>query len=153
VKAVTWHGNGDVRVGIVREVGRTRNHQPGGGRPGGDPISDLLRELLYVRSAAFHSVRDNAGARSRDGCCALRLFRTLWRGPRGQAKLLRVPQAQFTHIKVPDGPSDSRFVYLSDVLPTAWQAATHTLPLDEAPHADDIFQKKQDGAVKVVLKP
>jgi threonine dehydrogenase-like Zn-dependent dehydrogenase len=33
-----------------------------------------------------------------------------------------VPQAQFTHIKVPEGPPDSRFVYLSDVLPTAWQA-------------------------------
>ena len=42
--------------------------------------------------------------------------------PGGQAEYLRVPQAQFTHIKVPDGPPDSRFVYLSDVLPTAWQA-------------------------------
>ena len=31
--------------------------------------------------------------------------------------------------------------------------ATHTLPLAEAPHAYDIFQKKQDGAVKVILKP
>jgi threonine dehydrogenase-like Zn-dependent dehydrogenase len=31
--------------------------------------------------------------------------------------------------------------------------ATHTLPLDEAPHAYDIFQKKQDGAVKIILKP
>jgi threonine dehydrogenase-like Zn-dependent dehydrogenase len=42
--------------------------------------------------------------------------------PGGQAEYLRVPHAQFTHIKVPDGPPDSRFVYLSDVLPTAWQA-------------------------------
>jgi threonine dehydrogenase-like Zn-dependent dehydrogenase len=31
--------------------------------------------------------------------------------------------------------------------------ATHTLPLGEAPHAYDIFQKKQDGAVKIILKP
>ena len=31
--------------------------------------------------------------------------------------------------------------------------ATHTMPLDQAPHAYEIFQKKQDGAVKVVLKP
>ncbi|MGU3501637.1 zinc-dependent alcohol dehydrogenase [Mycobacterium sp. C31M] len=45
--------------------------------------------------------------------------------PGGQAELLRVPQAQFTHIKVPDGPPDSRFVYLSDVLPTAWQAVMY----------------------------
>ncbi|QZT61854.1 zinc-dependent alcohol dehydrogenase [Mycolicibacterium austroafricanum] len=45
--------------------------------------------------------------------------------PGGQAEYLRVPQAQFTHIKVPDGPPDSRFVYLSDVLPTAWQAVAY----------------------------
>ena len=30
---------------------------------------------------------------------------------------------------------------------------THELPLDEAPHAYEIFQKKQDGAIKCVLKP
>ncbi len=45
--------------------------------------------------------------------------------PGGQAELLRVPQAQFTHIKVLEGPPDSRFVYLSDVLPTAWQAVDY----------------------------
>src|SRR4051794_30224759 len=43
----------------------------------------------------------------------------------GQAQYLRVPHAQFTHIKVPDGPPDERFVYLSDVLPTAWQAVEY----------------------------
>src|SRR5690242_10908295 len=43
----------------------------------------------------------------------------------GQAEYLRVPQAQYTHIKVPhDGP-DERYVYLSDVLPTAWQAVDY----------------------------
>ncbi len=31
--------------------------------------------------------------------------------------------------------------------------ATHRLPLDQAPHAYEIFQKKQDGAVKVLLQP
>jgi threonine dehydrogenase-like Zn-dependent dehydrogenase len=45
--------------------------------------------------------------------------------PGGQAEYLRVPQAQFTHIKVPEGPPDERFVYLSDVLPTAWQAVEY----------------------------
>lgn len=45
--------------------------------------------------------------------------------PGGQAELLRIPQAQFTHIKVPVGPPDSRYVYLSDVLPTAWQAVEY----------------------------
>ena len=45
--------------------------------------------------------------------------------PGGQAEFLRVPQAQFGPIKVPEGPSDERFVYLSDVLPTAWQAVEY----------------------------
>jgi threonine dehydrogenase-like Zn-dependent dehydrogenase len=45
--------------------------------------------------------------------------------PGGQAEFLRVPQAQFGPIKVPEGPSDDRFVYLSDVLPTAWQAVEY----------------------------
>jgi threonine dehydrogenase-like Zn-dependent dehydrogenase len=40
----------------------------------------------------------------------------------GQAEYLRVPQAQYTHIKVPEDGPDDRYVYLSDVLPTAWQA-------------------------------
>ncbi|MDQ3886622.1 MAG: glutathione-dependent formaldehyde dehydrogenase [Actinomycetota bacterium] len=42
--------------------------------------------------------------------------------PGGQAEYLRVPQAQFGPIPVPEGPSDEWFLYLSDVLPTAWQA-------------------------------
>lgn len=45
--------------------------------------------------------------------------------PGGQAEFLRVPQAQFGPIKVPEGPPDDRFVYLSDVLPTAWQAVAY----------------------------
>jgi threonine dehydrogenase-like Zn-dependent dehydrogenase len=45
--------------------------------------------------------------------------------PGGQAEYLRVPQAQFGPIKVPEGPPDERFVYLSDVLPTAWQAVRY----------------------------
>ncbi|MEA2161668.1 MAG: hypothetical protein QOD66_4048, partial [Solirubrobacteraceae bacterium] len=45
--------------------------------------------------------------------------------PGGQSEFLRVPQAHFGPIKVPEGPSDDRFVYLSDVLPTAWQAVEY----------------------------
>ena len=43
----------------------------------------------------------------------------------GQAEYLRVPQAQYTHIKVPIDGADERYVYLSDVLPTAWQAVEY----------------------------
>jgi threonine dehydrogenase-like Zn-dependent dehydrogenase len=45
--------------------------------------------------------------------------------PGGQAQFLRVPHADYNPIKVPDGPPDERFVYLSDVLPTAWQAVEY----------------------------
>jgi threonine dehydrogenase-like Zn-dependent dehydrogenase len=45
--------------------------------------------------------------------------------PGGQAELLRVPHADGTTIKVPEGPPDDRFVFLSDVLPTAWQAVEY----------------------------
>ncbi len=45
--------------------------------------------------------------------------------PGAQAEYLRVPQAQYGPIKVPEGPSDDRFLYLSDVLPTAWQAVAY----------------------------
>jgi threonine dehydrogenase-like Zn-dependent dehydrogenase len=45
--------------------------------------------------------------------------------PGGQAEYLRVPQAHYGPIKVPEGPADERFVYLSDVLATAWQAVEY----------------------------
>jgi threonine dehydrogenase-like Zn-dependent dehydrogenase len=45
--------------------------------------------------------------------------------PGGQAELLRVPQAHYGPIKVPEGPTDDRFLFLSDVLPTAWQAVQY----------------------------
>ena len=43
----------------------------------------------------------------------------------GQAEYLRVPEAQYGPIKVPEGPPDEQFLFLSDVLPTAWQAVAY----------------------------
>src|SRR5438445_6134680 len=45
--------------------------------------------------------------------------------PGGQAEYLRVPYADYGLQKVPEGPPDDRFLYLSDVLPTAWQAVEY----------------------------
>jgi threonine dehydrogenase-like Zn-dependent dehydrogenase len=45
--------------------------------------------------------------------------------PGGQAEYLRVPFANYGPFKVPAGPPDERFLYLSDVLPTAWQAVEY----------------------------
>ncbi|XTZ15604.1 zinc-dependent alcohol dehydrogenase [Micromonospora echinospora] len=45
--------------------------------------------------------------------------------PGGQAEYLRVPHAQFGPVKVPETGADERYLYLSDILPTAWQAVTY----------------------------
>ena len=45
--------------------------------------------------------------------------------PGRPGRVLRVPQAHFGPIKVPEGPPDDRFLFLSDVLPTAWQAVEY----------------------------
>jgi threonine dehydrogenase-like Zn-dependent dehydrogenase len=45
--------------------------------------------------------------------------------PGAQAEYLRVPHADFGPVKVPEGPPDDRFLYLSDILPTAWQAVAY----------------------------
>lgn len=45
--------------------------------------------------------------------------------PGAQAELLRVPHADFGAITVPPEPPDDRYLYLSDVLPTAWQAVEY----------------------------
>ena len=45
--------------------------------------------------------------------------------PGGQAEFLRVPQAQFGPVKVPHEGPDERYLFLSDVLPTAWQAVEY----------------------------
>ncbi|GAB3815747.1 zinc-dependent alcohol dehydrogenase [Tessaracoccus terricola] len=41
--------------------------------------------------------------------------------PGGQAEFVRVPHADFGPVKVPEGLPDERFLFLSDILPTAWQ--------------------------------
>lgn len=43
--------------------------------------------------------------------------------PGGQAEFLRVPFADTTHIKVPKSIPDDSLLFLSDILPTGWQAA------------------------------
>ncbi|WP_376090408.1 zinc-dependent alcohol dehydrogenase [Roseomonas sp. CCTCC AB2023176] len=45
--------------------------------------------------------------------------------PGGQAEYLRVPFADSTHIKVPSHLTDEQALFLSDILPTGWQAAVH----------------------------
>ncbi|XKH53503.1 glutathione-dependent formaldehyde dehydrogenase [Citricoccus nitrophenolicus] len=45
--------------------------------------------------------------------------------PGGQAEYLRVPHADYGPIKVPHSGEDEQWLYLSDILPTAWQAVQY----------------------------
>ncbi len=43
----------------------------------------------------------------------------------GQAEYVRVPMADVAPMKVPEGMTDDQALFLSDILPTGWQAAAH----------------------------
>ena len=45
--------------------------------------------------------------------------------PGGQAEYLRVPFADYNHIRVGADLPDDRYLYLSDILPTAWQGVEY----------------------------
>ena len=45
--------------------------------------------------------------------------------PGGQAERVRVPHADFGPVKLPQDFDDERFLYLSDILPTAWQGVKY----------------------------
>src|SRR6185503_13981277 len=77
------------------------------------------------RSSSVQAVRDDPGARARDGAALFGCSKLYGEVPGAQAEYLRVPQAQFMPIKVPERPPDERFLFLSDVLPTAWQAVAY----------------------------
>ena len=58
------------------------------------------------------------------------------------------------HREVAEPPYDTSWTLLTDDDPLGVDTfATHELPLSEAPQAYETFQKKDDGMVKVILKP
>ena len=80
----------------------------------------------WMCNQGLHTQCETTQVREQDMGAALFGYTRLYgQVPGGQAEYLRVPQAQAGPIKVPDGPPDDRFVFLSDVLPTAWQAVQY----------------------------
>ncbi|MQA80970.1 MAG: alcohol dehydrogenase catalytic domain-containing protein [Streptosporangiales bacterium] len=80
----------------------------------------------HMCSQGLHSQCETTQVRSKGMGASLFGYTKLYgQVPGGQAELLRVPHANFMPITVPEGPPDDRFVYLSDVLPTAWQAVEY----------------------------
>lgn len=86
----------------------------------------------WTCAQGLHSQCETTQNRSQGTGASLLGYSSLYGSvPGGQAEYLRVQFADFLPIKVPHGPPDDRFVYLSDVLPTAWQVVRYAaLPPD-----------------------
>ena len=108
-------------MGVVEEVGSEVSEL----RPGDRVVMPftICCGHCFMCDQGLHSQCETTQVRDQGKGAALFGYTKLYgQVPGAQAELLRVPQAQFGPIKVPEGPPDDRFVYLSDVLPTAWQA-------------------------------
>jgi threonine dehydrogenase-like Zn-dependent dehydrogenase len=111
-------------MGIVEEVGGEVTHIG----PGDRVVMpfQIACGHCFMCDQGLHTQCETTQVRDRGMGAALFGYTKLYgEVPGGQAEFLRVPQAQFGPIKVPEGPPDDRFVYLSDVLPTAWQAVEY----------------------------
>jgi threonine dehydrogenase-like Zn-dependent dehydrogenase len=174
VKAVAWHGTGDVRVddvpdprieeptdaivrltstaicgsdlhlydvmgpfldegdilghepmGIVEEVGpEAARHLQLGDRVV-VPFNISCGDCWMCRRERFAQCETTQNREYGTGASLFGYTKLYGQVPGAQAEYLRVPMAHFGPIKVPEGPTDERFLYLSDVLPTAWQAVEY----------------------------
>ncbi|NWF28751.1 glutathione-dependent formaldehyde dehydrogenase [Streptomyces sp. PKU-EA00015] len=80
----------------------------------------------FMCAQGLHSQCETTQVRDRGTGASLFGYTKLYgQVPGGQAEYLRVPFGDTLPVKVPEGPPDERFVYLSDVLPTAWQAVEY----------------------------
>ncbi|MDQ3542102.1 MAG: alcohol dehydrogenase catalytic domain-containing protein, partial [Chloroflexota bacterium] len=124
-------GKGDVLghepMGIIEEVGSEVTNLKRGDRVV-IPFN-ISCGHCYMCGQGLQSQCETTQVREQDSGAAMFGYTKLYgQIPGGQAEYLRVPQASYTHIKVPDEAAnmpDDRFVYLSDVLPTAWQAVEY----------------------------
>ncbi len=173
MRAVTWHGRGDVRVDTVPDptiqeptdviieitssgicgsdlhlievmapfmtVGDVMGHEPMGiVREVGSDVTALKAgdrvvvpfniscNTCWMCSQGLQSQCETTQNREQGMGASLFGYTKLYgQVPGGQAEYLRVPFGNTLPIKVPDAPLDDRSVYLSDVLPTAWQAVQY----------------------------
>jgi threonine dehydrogenase-like Zn-dependent dehydrogenase len=109
-------------IGIVEEVGSEVGHVSAGDRVV-IPFNISCGHCWMCERGLFAQC-ETTQVRDQDKGAALFGYTKLYgQVPGGQAEYLRVPQAHFGPIKVPeDAAPDERFLFLSDVLPTAWQA-------------------------------
>jgi len=111
-------------MGVVEEVGSDVTElQPG------DRVVvpfNISCGHCFMCDQGLHSQCETTQQRDQERGAALFGYTKMYgEVPGGQAEYLRVPFANYLPIKVPEGPPDDRFVFLSDVLPTAWQAVEY----------------------------
>jgi threonine dehydrogenase-like Zn-dependent dehydrogenase len=111
-------------MGIVEEVGREVTHIAPGDRVV-IPFNVSCGHCFMCDQGLYSQCETTQVREQGKGAALLGYTKLYGQVPGGQAQFLRVPQAHFGPIKVPEGPPDDRFVYLSDVLPTAWQAVEY----------------------------
>jgi threonine dehydrogenase-like Zn-dependent dehydrogenase len=111
-------------MGIVEEVGA----EAGDLKPGDRVVVpfNISCGRCFMCERALYAQCETTQVREHGKGAALFGYTKLYgQVPGGQAEYLRVPMAHFGPIKVPEGPPDERFLYLSEVLPTAWQAVAY----------------------------
>jgi threonine dehydrogenase-like Zn-dependent dehydrogenase len=111
-------------MGVVEEVGSEVTEL----RPGDRVVVpfNISCGHCFMCGQGLHSQCETTQQRDQERGAALFGYTKMYgQVPGGQAEYLRVPFANYLPIKVPEGPPDDRFVFLSDVLPTACQAVEY----------------------------
>jgi threonine dehydrogenase-like Zn-dependent dehydrogenase len=121
---------GHEAMGIVEEVGADITHLETGDRVV-VPFNISCGHCWMCRRGLFAQC-ETTQVRDQGKGAALFGYTSLYGSvPGGQAQFLRVPQAHFGPIRIPHGPADEQFLYLSDILPTAYQAVVYAdIPRD-----------------------
>jgi len=111
-------------MGIVEEVGPEVTHIKAGDRVV-IPFNISCGHCWMCERQLFAQCETTQNREQEKGASLFGYTTLYGQVPGGQAELLRVPQAHFGPIKVPEGGADERYLFLSDVLPTAWQAVDY----------------------------
>ncbi len=115
---------GHESMGVVQEVGSQVTHI----KPGDRVVIpfNISCGSCWMCSRGLYAQCETTQVRAQGKGAALFGYTELYGSvPGGQAEYLRVPQAHFGPVKVPEEGSDERYLYLSDILPTAWQAVQY----------------------------
>ncbi|NED99340.1 zinc-dependent alcohol dehydrogenase [Phytoactinopolyspora halotolerans] len=115
---------GHEAMGVVQEVGSDVSHI----RPGDRVVMpfNISCGTCYMCERQLYAQCETTQVREHDKGAAMFGYTKLYGSvPGAQAELLRVPMAQFGPIPVPEWGSDQHWLYLSDILPTAWQAVQY----------------------------